>query len=373
MPPRGSKGLILLLQAATGWSIAATAHRFLVTTHTLGTWKQKLDDAGEAALVRLAQPVNRFPDQVRQLVRDLKRLYPSMGRQRIADVLARTGLVLAASTVRRMLHEAPTASPESAPQSRVTTQTLAEVTDTASCEDTAQAEPSTPKGVTARYTDHVWHCDLTLVPTAAGFWVPWLPFAVWLGWPFTYWVVGVVDQFSRASIKLKAFKQHPSGRDVRRFLDSAIRRAGRAPKHLISDQGVQFRQDYRRWCARRGIKPRWGAVGNHGSIAIIERFWRSMKAECCRLLLVPLKPQAFQAELDCYAAWFGPTGLIKALVEGRLRKPSWKLPTVLRLEPRPRMPIRGAPDSGRSVSSVKLRVTPFAGKRHLPSVEVQAA
>jgi len=272
-----------------------------------------------------------------------------------------------------MLHKAPTAPPESSPQSDVTTQTLPEVTDAASTEGTSQPETATPKGVTARYTHHVWHCDLTLVPTAAGFWVPWPPFAVWLGWPFTYWVVGVVDQFSSAPIKLKAFKQHPSGRDVRRFLDSAIRSAGRAPKHLISDQGIQFRQDYRRWCARRGIKPRWGAVGNHRSIAIIERFWRSMKAECCGLLLVPLKPQAFQAELDCYAAWFGPTGLIKALVEGRLRKPSWKLPTVLRLEPRPRMPIRGAPDSVRSVSSVKLRVTPFAGKRHLPSVEVQAA
>ena len=98
---------ILLLQASMGWSLEETARRFLITAHTIASWKHKLDDLGEAALVRLAPPVNRFPDQVRQLVRDLKQLYPSMGRQRIADTLARTGLVLAASTVRRMVLETP--------------------------------------------------------------------------------------------------------------------------------------------------------------------------------------------------------------------------------------------------------------------------
>ncbi len=99
-----------------------------------------------------------------------------------------------------------------------------------------------------------------------------------------------------------------------------------------------------------------------------------MKAECCRLILVPLKPQAFQAELDCYAAWFR-THRPHQGHGGRTPQETLEEtpPTVLRLEPRPRIPIRGDPDSVRSVSSVKLRVTPFAGKRHLPSVEVQAA
>ena len=32
--------------------------------------------------------------------------------------------------------------------------------------------------VTANRPNHVWHVDLTVVPTNAGFWVPWLPFAL---------------------------------------------------------------------------------------------------------------------------------------------------------------------------------------------------
>jgi hypothetical protein len=34
------------------------------------------------------------------------------------------------------------------------------------------------KRITAKYANHVWHVDLTTVPTAAGFWTSWLPFAL---------------------------------------------------------------------------------------------------------------------------------------------------------------------------------------------------
>ncbi|MCA9644247.1 MAG: DDE-type integrase/transposase/recombinase, partial [Myxococcales bacterium] len=341
------------------------------TAHTLASWRHKLDDLGEAALVRLAQPVNRFPDQVRQLVRDLKQLYPSMGRQRIADTLARTGLVLAASTVRRMVLETPGEPGEGPATGPESTPSQPDVDTDGS---TAAPTPAKPKSVTARYTHHVWHCDLTLVPTAAGLWVPWFPFAAWLGWPFAYWVVGVVDQFSRAPIKLKAFKKHPSGREVRRFLRSSIRIAGRAPKHLITDQGVQFRAEYRAWCQRLDIKPRWGAVGSHRSIAVVERLWRSLKAECCKPILVPLKLSAFQAELDIYATWFRHHRPHRAL-GGRTPEEctAERPPSVPRLEPRPKVPIRGDPDPVRHVYSVELRVSAFAGKKHLPIVELQAA
>jgi hypothetical protein len=38
------------------------------------------------------EPVNRYPDFVRNLVRQLKTLFPAMGAVRIADTLARAGL-----------------------------------------------------------------------------------------------------------------------------------------------------------------------------------------------------------------------------------------------------------------------------------------
>ena len=40
----------------------------------------------------------------------------------------------------------------------------------------------------------------------------------------------------------------------------------------MTDKGPQFRAAYRSWCNRNEVKPRFGAVGKHGSIAVIERF-----------------------------------------------------------------------------------------------------
>ena len=52
--------------------------------------------------------------------------------------------------------------------------------------------------VTAKAPDEIWHVDLTTVPTAAGFWVPWVPFTWPQVWPFCWWVAVVIDHFSRA-------------------------------------------------------------------------------------------------------------------------------------------------------------------------------
>ena len=86
------------------------------------------------------------------LVRSLKLLCPTLGKVRIAQVLARAGLHLGATTVGRMLRgERPKGD--------------------------AVAEEAAGRGraITARYPNHVWHVDLTVVPTLAGFWLPWMP------------------------------------------------------------------------------------------------------------------------------------------------------------------------------------------------------
>lgn len=94
---------ILRLRAARGWSVAQVAERFLLTEMTIENWMRRLDDGGEEALVRLEEPVNRYPDYVAYLVRHLKALSPALGKVRIAQMLARSGLHIRSSTVRRML------------------------------------------------------------------------------------------------------------------------------------------------------------------------------------------------------------------------------------------------------------------------------
>jgi hypothetical protein len=89
------------------------------------------------------------------------------------------------------------------------------------------------------------------------------------------------------------------------MLDAAAKAQGTGPKHIISDQGSQFQEEYLAWCEKRGALPRFGAVGQHRSIAVIERFWRTLKEEWWRRLaskpwlLFEAKP-----ELEAYLVWY---------------------------------------------------------------------
>ena len=56
------------------------------------------------------------------------------------------------------------------------------------------------------------------------------------------------------------------------FLKRAIARSQAKPKHLVTDKGPQsWCQDFKLWCGRKDILVRFGAIGQHGSIAVIER------------------------------------------------------------------------------------------------------
>ena len=90
-----------------------------------------------------------------------------------------------------------------------------------------------------------------------------------------------------------------------RFLGRTIRRNGK-PKYIVCDRDSIFDcHAFRRWVKRKGIKPpRYGKVGEHGSIAVVERLILSLKTECIRHILVPLRRDRFLRELVCYQDWF---------------------------------------------------------------------
>jgi helix-turn-helix protein len=105
---------ILELRAARGWSLAQTARMFLVSPLTIASWMGRLDEAGPDALVRLPEPVNKFPDFVGYVVRRLKILCPTLGKVKMAQILARAGLHLGPTTVRRMQWDARWPEPRKA-------------------------------------------------------------------------------------------------------------------------------------------------------------------------------------------------------------------------------------------------------------------
>ncbi len=70
---------VLQLRAARGWNLEKTARVFLVDLQTLLIWLRRLDEQGERTLIQTIKPVNRYPDFVRNLVRQLRSLFPTMG------------------------------------------------------------------------------------------------------------------------------------------------------------------------------------------------------------------------------------------------------------------------------------------------------
>jgi len=86
--------------------------------------------------------------------------------------------------------------------------------------------PARPqKPVVARFVNHVWMMDVTIVKSFLGL--------------SELHVAGVFEAFSRAPLSLQVFDTKPKASDMVRLLKRA-RRAFGQPKHLITDLGSEF-------------------------------------------------------------------------------------------------------------------------------------
>ncbi len=353
---------ILELRAVRGWSLAETARKLLLDQETLSRWMRRLGESGEAALVRLAEPVNRFPDFVRHLVQRLKALCPMLGKVKIAETLARSGVHIASTTVGRMLKPRVPDSPRAVDE----------------------AEPAPELAVASKRPNHVHHVDLTIVPTVlGGFWSAISPFSLPQRWPFCHWLAVAEDHFSRRLIGIDLFASEPSSKQITDFLNCVFDSIGAAPRHIISDKGGQFDcPAYRKWCRLRGIKWRYGAAGKKGSIAIIERLIRTIKDEFTRRILVPLDADRLREDLAVFISWYNghrPNSGLRGRTPDEVhfdRKPANE---AVRFEPRKKYPRDAwcaspqAKVKGRRGVRLELSVDYLEGRRQLPIVELRPA
>jgi transposase InsO family protein len=366
--PRVERLAIMALRSRAGWTTAQTAGRFHQARATIRSWGRRIDEDGPDALLQLRYPVNRFSDAVALVVQEVQAAAPRMGRRKIAQVVTRAGLQLAASTAKR-LRERPVKPPAPSPEPPEPKSTTADKKITA---------PDKPvRRVTARYPHHVYHIDITTIGTSPGLWVPWPPFSLIMRWIFCWHIVLVLDHFSRALIAFRVFKKEPAALEICRLLDQAIQTTGQAPKYIVSDQGAQFQSEYRDWCERRGVKPRFGAIGKHGSIAVLERMILSLKDEYLWRIAVPFRLSAMNAEMAAYMIWYNTVRTHDAL-HGLTPQDVLDGNTALsgpRLEPRARLPLARASPARpvRRVQGLELRVTYLRGRRQLPVIELREA
>jgi transposase InsO family protein len=120
----------------------------------------------------------------------------------------------------------------------------------------------------------------------------------------TFHVAALIDVYSRMPLGARVYLKEPTAEEMIDLVNDTIVKHGR-PRHLVSDQGPQFRDEgFKANLKRLGIRQRYGAVGKTVSIAIIERLWRSIKEIGRFKSLPPLVPSDMQRRLDLVLTWY---------------------------------------------------------------------
>ena len=332
---------ILAHKSACGWNLQQTAEAFMLSENTISSWMKRIDDE---KLVSLPAPWNKYPDFLKGMAQTLKRLVPRMGKKKIAEYFARSGLYLAANTIGRYLKSEAPINPEDL--------------------EVSEDDPES-KSISADYPDHVWSLDLTAVPTLGGFWTSLIPNSLSQVWPYCWWVLVIIDHFSRNAVGFALFKKSPTSEEVTEALERSIARTGRKPKHIISDKGAQFYCDnYKGWCLQNNMKTRFGAVGRHGSVAVTERLVKTLKVECTRLISIPLNFKAMRYELALFFSWYNEFRTHEYL---GARTPM----EIYNHSPPSEPPLKLVHAS--EVPKLELHVSYLDGRKHLPVIDIQKA
>jgi transposase InsO family protein len=126
---------------------------------------------------------------------------------------------------------------------------------------------------------------------------------------FRFKVAAVMDVFSRMPLAAQVFYTNPSSGAITELFKKTVQRFG-IPNHFVSDQGTPFTAlRFRNVLKSMGVQQRFGAVGKTGSIALIERLWRTLKNTSNLRFFKPLLKRDLERRLELaliYYAYFRP-------------------------------------------------------------------
>jgi transposase InsO family protein len=252
---------ILELRALLAWNLQETADAFLVCANTIANWERAADPATRTAgvTVQTVPPTRRAADVVRGLVQSLSRLGYA-GQDLVARVLARAGWRVSARSVGRYRRERPLPLP------------------------TLPAPTRTARPVVARFVNHVWMMDVSVVKQFLG--------------PSLH-VAAAFDAFSRLPLLVQQLEARPIAPDMARLLSRAAKAFG-PPRYLITDLGGEFTgRAFRKAVARIGAVHRFAVNDSIKATARLERFWRTLKETAgFRRLGLPLTAGDLERRLE---------------------------------------------------------------------------
>jgi transposase InsO family protein len=241
-------------------SVTATAHAFGLSRQTVINWRRVAMRKNPPLL----SPMKGLSDVIHELIHRLKREWPRWGTRRIAGQLARLGVKASRTSVQRTLRHPRRPRPND------------------------RLLPVSSGALVAKRPNHIWMIDFTRLK----------------GMVRPVYVGAGIDAFSRKVLAVGVIRGAPNAQFGARLLRRATRRYG-APIWLVSDKDPALRSRLLNAVLRRhGIRRRYGAVGRKGSIAIIERMWRSMKQEYVRHLLLYRSTGAIETRVRRWARWF---------------------------------------------------------------------
>ena len=211
-----------------------------IAKSTLYRWLHKIEEQMPSRI-----PANKTPMEIASLVWEITKANISWGRVRIANQLALLNIFLSASTVRNILNQPkPRKDPESSVKPKET-------------------EEVKVRSIAAWYPNHVWSIDTTMM-------------FCWGLWPIHICVV--IDHYSRKVMAVVPL-EGPNAGWINNAMEIAIEKYG-PPKYIISDQAHVFTGEvFAELLGKYNIKPRLGAIGKHGSIAVTERVNKTLKYE----------------------------------------------------------------------------------------------
>ncbi len=232
---------VVVFVETRGLSHQHAAGIFMVDAATIGRWvreeEREPDKNTVGSLLKAVPPVRSVDDVTTRLVELLDRFRVG-GSKRIVQILARAGRLIGRETVRRHRKHRRLPPP-------------------------AKCAQASGRAVRAKEPNHVWMTDITNIPSLFGIWILKL--------------VVVLDVYSRFPLSFRVFSSEPTSEALAELVEEAAMRFG-PPKHMVTDRGSQFTGE-QFVCKLRelGTRQRFGAIGQSGSIAIIERLWRTLK------------------------------------------------------------------------------------------------